>query len=59
MRTGIIAILTLLIAVYGTWANVGDVLKVIETPGPCPKGLTFDGKHLWLADAFTDKNIRD
>jgi len=55
MRTGIVAILTLLIFVTVTWANVGDILKVIETPGPCPKGLTFDGKHLWLADAFTDK----
>jgi len=38
-----------------SWAKVGDILKVIETPGPCPTGLTFDGQNLWLADNFTDK----
>jgi hypothetical protein len=38
-----------------TWAKVGDIQKVIKTPGPCPTGLTFDGKNLWLADNFTDK----
>ena len=36
-------------------ARVGDVLKIINTPGPLPTGLTFDGKYLWLADASTDK----
>lgn len=36
-------------------AKVGDILKLIKTPGPCPTGLTFDGKNLWLADNFTDK----
>jgi len=36
-------------------AKVGDILKVIKTPGPCPTGLAFDGKNLWLADAFEDK----
>jgi hypothetical protein len=38
-----------------TWAKVGDIQKVITTPGPCPTGLAFDGKNLWLADNFTDK----
>jgi streptogramin lyase len=38
-----------------SWGKVGDVLKVIKTPGPCPTGLAFDGKHLWLADSFTAK----
>lgn len=38
-----------------SWAKVGDVLKVIKTPGPCPTGLAFDGKSLWLADDFTDR----
>ncbi len=38
-----------------SWAKVGDIQKVIKTPGPCPTGLTFDGKNLWLADNFTDK----
>jgi transglutaminase-like putative cysteine protease/streptogramin lyase len=36
-------------------AKVGDIKKVIKTPGPCPTGLAFDGKDLWLADNFTDK----
>jgi transglutaminase-like putative cysteine protease/streptogramin lyase len=36
-------------------AKVGDIQKVIKTPGPCPTGLAFDGKDLWLADNFTDK----
>ncbi|MDI6780368.1 MAG: transglutaminase domain-containing protein [Bacteroidota bacterium] len=36
-------------------SRVGDVLKVIKTPGPLPTGLTYDGKNLWLADAYTDK----
>lgn len=47
---GIIFFLTVL-----SWGKVGDILKVIKTPGPCPTGLAFDGKFLWLADNFTDK----
>ncbi|MDI6766651.1 MAG: transglutaminase domain-containing protein [Bacteroidota bacterium] len=38
-----------------TFARVGDVLKAFKTPGPMPTGLAFDGKNLWLADAYTDK----
>ncbi|MFB0565411.1 MAG: transglutaminase domain-containing protein [Candidatus Aminicenantaceae bacterium] len=38
-----------------SWTRVGDILKVMKTPGPCPTGLAFDGKHLWLADDVTDK----
>lgn len=38
-----------------SWGKVGDVLKVIKTPGPCPTGLAFDGKALWLADDETDR----
>jgi len=38
-----------------SWGKVGDILKVINTPGPCPTGLAFDGQFLWLADDFTDK----
>ena len=37
-----------------SWAKVGDVLKTLKTPGPCPTGLAFDGSHLWLADDLTD-----
>ncbi len=36
-------------------ARVGDVMKTIKTPGLMPTGLAFDGKNLWLADAYTDK----
>jgi len=50
-----IAVLILLVAVSIAWAKVGDILQVIDTPGPCPKGLAFDGKNLWLADSFTDR----
>lgn len=35
--------------------KVGEILKVIKTPGPCPTGMTFDGENLWLADSYTDK----
>ncbi len=38
-----------------SFCKVGEVLKIIKTPGPCPTGLTFDGSYLWLADAYTDK----
>lgn len=38
-----------------SFARVGDVLKVFNTPGSLPTGLTYDGKNLWIADASTDK----
>ncbi|OGD13291.1 MAG: hypothetical protein A2V76_01395 [Candidatus Aminicenantes bacterium RBG_16_63_14] len=38
-----------------SWGRVGDIQKIIKTPGPCPAGLTFDGTYLWLADDYTDK----
>ncbi|MGQ9560743.1 MAG: transglutaminase domain-containing protein [Candidatus Oleimicrobiaceae bacterium] len=34
--------------------QVGEVVTSFPTPGPCPTGLTWDGKHLWLADRKTD-----
>jgi len=33
----------------------GDVLQSFPTPCPCPTGLAFDGKSLWLADRMTDQ----
>ncbi|HQO76424.1 MAG TPA: transglutaminase domain-containing protein [Candidatus Saccharicenans sp.] len=36
-------------------AKVGEVVKVIKTPGPCPTGLAYDGRFLWLADSRLDK----
>jgi hypothetical protein len=50
-----IGICVLLLLSSLSWAKVGDIQKTIKTPGPCPTGLTFDGKNLWLADNFTDK----
>jgi len=55
MKRIIIITAAILLLIPSTWAKVGDILKVIKTPGPCPTGLAFDGKNLWLADNFTDK----
>ena len=55
MKKVSLSVLILLTAAYAAHGKVGDVLQVIETPGPCPKGLTFDGKSLWLSDSFTDR----
>jgi len=38
-----------------SWAKVGDILNIIESPGSCPTGLAYDGKYLWLADNFSDQ----
>jgi len=55
MRKTFIAILLVVFLTSPGWTKVGDILTVHKTPGPCPTGLAFDGKHLWLADNFTDK----
>ncbi len=55
MKKLIIILSIFLILVSISWARVGDILKVIKTPGPCPTGLTFDGQNLWLADDYTAK----
>jgi transglutaminase-like putative cysteine protease/streptogramin lyase len=55
MKKIIISICILFLLSSLSWAKVGDIQKVIKAPGPCPTGLTFDGKNLWLADNFTDK----
>lgn len=55
MKKLVIFLTAFLLLIPFGWAKVGDILKVIKTPGPCPTGLAFDGKNLWLADNFTDK----
>lgn len=55
MKKAIILMVTIFLLIPFAWAKVGDILKVIKTPGPCPTGLAFDGKNLWLADDYTDK----
>lgn len=39
-------------------AKVGDVIKVISTPGPNPTGLAWDGKCLWIADSRLDQILK-
>lgn len=39
-------------------ARVGNVAKILSTPGPNPTGLAFDGKYLWLADSRLDKIMK-
>lgn len=53
-KTGAIVLLILFLSPFA-WTKVGDILKVIKTPGPCPTGLTFDGQNLWVADHYTNK----
>ena len=46
-----------LLALFSTassWAAPGDTLKSIPSPGPCPQGMTYDGKYLWVADRKSD-----
>jgi len=55
MRKIVVFFISFFLICCFTWAKVGDILAVIKTPGPCPTGLAFDGKNLWVADNFTDK----
>ena len=55
MKRLIIGIFIFLLLSPLSWAKVGDILKVIKTPGPRPTGLAYDGKSLWLSDESTDK----
>lgn len=50
MLWGIILFLT---ASLSLPALVGKALKVFQTPGQHPTGMTFDGRLIWLADAMT------
>ncbi|MBN2601155.1 MAG: hypothetical protein JXR87_04105, partial [Candidatus Marinimicrobia bacterium] len=36
-------------------AFTGEIVREFNAPGTCPTGLTYDGKHLWLADRKADK----
>ncbi|HDQ44743.1 MAG TPA: transglutaminase [bacterium] len=36
-------------------AYPGEVIRSFPSPSPAPTGLTFDGKHLWMADHRTDR----
>jgi hypothetical protein len=49
------AILLSFFVISACIARVGDVLKIIKTPGSHPTGLAFNSKNLRIADAGTDK----
>ena len=36
------------------FAYPGEIVVSYTTPGTCPTGLTFDGKHIWVADRLSD-----
>lgn len=55
MKKNILLFFSLILLVGLAQARVGDVVKTIKTPGPCPTGLAHDGKYLWLADSRLDK----
>jgi len=50
-----IYLLLIIVFTTGLLGYTGEVVKEFDTPGTCPTGLTWDGKHLWLADRKTDK----
>jgi hypothetical protein len=50
-----VGILLILAGAGSAAARVGEVLQVFDAPGPCPKGLAYDGSRLWVADAITDR----
>jgi len=57
MKKNIIVLLTLAWLVF-SWVEVfaytGEVDTSFATPAPCPTGLVFCGKNLWVADRKTD-----
>lgn len=40
---------------YYIFGYTGEVVKSYDTPGSFPTGLSFDGKHIWLADRKANK----
>lgn len=42
------------LATDNSLAVIGDVVKSFPSPGHFSTGLSFDGKHLWIADRKTD-----
>jgi hypothetical protein len=47
-------VLVFLFSTATVFAVTGEVEKSFSTPSPCPTGLAFDGKYLWMADKKTD-----
>jgi len=53
-RILLFSILTVLLSPGSLLSTVGDVEKTLPSPAPCPTGMTWDGRHLWIADRKTD-----
>ena len=47
-------VVSFLLATGPLLAATGDVISSFSAPGTNPRGLTWDGTNLWLADSNTD-----
>jgi transglutaminase-like putative cysteine protease len=50
----LLLLILLIIPEANIFAYTGEVDTFFSTPGPCPTGLTFCGKYLWVVDRKTD-----
>lgn len=51
LLTGLILLATVISPGY---AYVGEVVRTLHAPSPCPTGIAYDGKYLWSTDRKTD-----
>ena len=58
MRRAVFFLVVIVFFTQPLVAKPGDVVSKIPSPGPCPTGMTFDGKHLWVADRKADQLYR-
>ena len=58
MRRALLCLIVIVFLAQSLVAKPGDVVSNIPSPGPCPTGMTFDGKHLWVADRKADQLYR-
>ncbi|MEE9230177.1 MAG: hypothetical protein V3U86_05680, partial [Acidobacteriota bacterium] len=49
-----VALCSFLVPTGPVLAAIGDVISSFSAPGTKPRGLTWDGTNLWLADTNTD-----
>ncbi len=49
-----ILILSLIFGILPAFATPGDILQAFPLPTEHATGLTYDGKHFWVADRLTD-----
>ncbi|MFQ6091574.1 MAG: transglutaminase domain-containing protein [bacterium] len=58
MRRALFIFAVVVLLPQAVLAKPGDVVSKTPSPGPCPTGLTFDGKSLWVADRKADQLYR-